>query len=109
MQVEITGHHIELTAALKNYVNEKITRLERHFDHVLNIRVILKVKNKQYHKAEATLHMSGNHIFANAKANDMYAAIDILIDKLDRQILKHKEKTKDHHRREAVNIKEMIV
>jgi putative sigma-54 modulation protein len=102
MQLDITGHHIDVTPALNTYVREKITRLKRHFDQVLDIHVILKVK-KLDHTAEASLHMSGNHIFADASANDMYAAIDSLTDKLDRQILKHKEKMKNHNRQEGAH------
>lgn len=100
MQLEVTGRHIEITKSLNSYVQDKITRLKRHFDQVLDIHVILEVQ-KTTHKAEASLHVSGNHIFADASAEDMYAAIDSLIDKLDRQIVKHKEKLKDHHRQEG--------
>ena len=103
MQLEITGHHLEVTESMSTYIREKADRLKRHFDQVMNIHFILEVE-KQQHKAEATLHVSGNHIFANAHANDMYAAIDALIDKLDRQIVKHKEKVKDHHRQEAAQL-----
>jgi len=100
MQLEVTGRHIEVTKSLNSYVHEKIIRLKRHFDQVLNIHVILEVQ-KTTHKAEASIHVSGNHIFADSNAADMYAAIDSLIDKLDRQIVKHKEKLKDHHRQEG--------
>ena len=100
MQLEITGHHIEVTPALNNYIKEKFERIKRHFDQVLNIHVILEVENKTVHSADATIHVSGNQIFANAKEANMYAAIDALSDKLDRQILKHKAKLKDHHRDE---------
>ncbi len=101
MQLEITGHHIEVTPALNAYVQDKLTRIRRHFDQVLNIHVILEVENKIKHSAEASIHVSGNHIFANAKEESMYAAIDSLADKLDRQVLKHKTKIKDHHREEG--------
>lgn len=100
MQLEVTGRHIEVTQSLNSYVHEKITRLKRHFDKVLDIHVILEVQ-KTTHKAEASIHVSGSHIFADASAEDMYVAIDALIDKLDRQIVKHKEKLKDHHRNEG--------
>lgn len=105
MQLEITGHHLEVTDAMNNYISEKAERLRRHFDKVMNIHFILEVE-KQRHKAEATLHLSGNHIFADAHADDMYAAIDSLVDKLDRQIVKHKEKLKSHHRQEAAQMAE---
>ncbi len=91
MQLSVTGHHIELTDALRNYVKEKIKRIERHFDHVTNVHVILSPERHQQ-KAEATVHVSGADVFAYAVEDDMYAAIDLLVDKLDRQILKHKEK-----------------
>jgi len=96
MQLMVSGHHIEITVALRDYVTGKMERLERHFDHVTNIHVVLSVE-KLRQKAEATLHVSGANLFANAEHEDMYAAIDALTDKLDRQIKKHKEKLKDHH------------
>jgi len=95
MQINLTGHHIEVTDSLKDYVNEKMARLERHFDKVSNTHVILAIENVK-HKAEATVHMSGHDIFADCMADDMYAAIDGLVDKLDRQVKKHKEKLKNH-------------
>ncbi|MDD3609089.1 MAG: ribosome-associated translation inhibitor RaiA [Halothiobacillaceae bacterium] len=95
MQISITGHHVELTDALRGYVESKISRLERHFDRVMDIHVILSVE-KLRQKAEANIHLSGNDIHAEATEEDMYAAIDALADKLDRQIVKHKEKTSDH-------------
>lgn len=96
MQLNLSGHHIDITTALRDYVSNKMERLERHFDHVTNVHVILSVE-KLRQKAEATLHVSGANLFANAEHENMYAAIDALVDKLDRQIKKHKEKTKDHH------------
>lgn len=100
MQTNITGHHIDVTPALKQYVGTKFAKLERHFDSVLDVHVILTVE-KLRHKAEADLRVSGNHIHAEAIDGDMYAAIDLLIDKLDRQIVKHKEKVQDKHAHEA--------
>ncbi len=97
MQVNITGHHVEITAPLRQYVLEKLARLERHFDHMTNVHVVLGVE-KVRQKAEATIHGAGSEIFAEAVEDDMYAAIDALVDKLDRQILKRKEKLKSHHR-----------
>lgn len=91
MQVNISGHHIDLTTALKDYINQKTDRLERHFDQITNIDFILSVE-KQRQTAEASIHVSGKDLFANVEDNDMYAAIDKLIDKLDRQLIKHKEK-----------------
>ena len=95
MQINLTGHHIDLTDSMKAYVNEKMTKLERHFDQVTDTHVILTV-DKQGHKAEATVHMSGNNVFADCISEDMYAALDGLVDKLDRQVKKHKEKLKNH-------------
>lgn len=100
MQLNITGHHIEITPALQTYVQSKFEKLERHFDHVTNVHVVLTVE-KLRHKAEATVHISGADVFADAIEADMYAAIDMLADKLDRQIKKHKEKLTDHHRSEG--------
>ena len=95
MQINLTGHHLEITDSLRQYVDSKFTKLERHFDHINNVHVILNVE-KLNQKAEATLHLSGAEVFANAEHSDMYAAIDALIDKLDRQVIKHKEKLKRH-------------
>ena len=98
MQLSVTGHHLDVTDSLRDYVSEKFAKLERHFDHVTNVHVILSLE-KQRQKAEATVSIAGGNIFADAENEDMYAAIDALTDKLDRQIVKHKEKIKDHHRR----------
>lgn len=95
MQVNLTGHHVDITEALRNYVESKLEKLERHFDHVTNVHVILTVE-KQRQKAEANLHISGADVFADATDENMYAAIDALVDKLDRQVLRHKEKLKSH-------------
>ncbi|HAD48989.1 MAG: hypothetical protein CMF12_06205 [Idiomarina sp.] len=95
MQINLTGHHIDITDALRDYVDTKFAKLERHFDHINNVHVILKVE-KTDQIAEANLHVNGGEIFADAKHEDMYAAIDGLIDKLDRQVIKHKEKLKKH-------------
>jgi putative sigma-54 modulation protein len=106
MQVNLTGHHVDLTDALRAYVDEKIARLERHFDHVSNVHVILSVE-KLNKKAEATVHIAGADVFADSVHEDMYAAIDALVDKLDRQVLRHKEKLKKHRgngNRESIEI-----
>jgi putative sigma-54 modulation protein len=95
MQINLTGHHVDVTDALKGYVDNKFERLARHFDHVINAHVILSVE-KLAQKAEATLHVNGGKLFADSVHEDMYAAIDTLIDKLDRQILRHKEKKSSH-------------
>ncbi|THB73575.1 MAG: ribosome-associated translation inhibitor RaiA [Gammaproteobacteria bacterium] len=97
MQINLTGHHVDITDSLRNYVDSKFERLERHFDNVTNTHVILSVE-KLEQKAEATMHLSGNTVFADSIEEDMYAAIDTLVDKLDRQVKKHKEKIKNHKR-----------
>lgn len=91
MQLNISGHHVELTDALKDYVSTKLSKLERHFDHISNVQVTLHVE-KTRQTAEAVIHISGGELHAKAENEDMYAAIDQLTDKLDRQVLKHKEK-----------------
>ena len=91
MQINITGHHVELTDAIRDYVNSKFEKLERHFDHITNVQVTLTVQN-QRQEAEATVFISGGELFAKTESDVLYAAIDSLIDKLDRQIIKHKEK-----------------
>ena len=106
MKINLTGHHVELTDPLREYVNSKMDRLERHFDHVTDTHVILSVE-KLRHKAEATMHISGGKIFADAEQENMYAAIDSLVDKLDRQVKKHKEKMTDHHRSEGSIAREL--
>lgn len=101
MRINISGHHVEVTHPLREYVLSKFDRLERHFDQITNIDVTLVVE-KAIQKAEASVHVSGADLFANAKNQDMYAAIDGLADKLDRQIIKHKEKTYGKHHRQSV-------
>ena len=99
MNLKLTGNHVEVTPAMRDYVNTKLSKITRHFDHVIDVSVILSVeKHKQ--KAEANLHIRGKDIFVEADGTDMYASIDSLVDKLDRQVLKHKEKTlekRNHH------------
>ena len=106
MQINLSGHHVDITTPLREYVNSKMERLERHFDHVTDIHVVLGVE-KLRHKAEATMHISGGTIFADAVEENMYAAIDALVDKLDRQLKKHKEKITNHHRGEGSIAREL--
>jgi len=101
MQINLSGHHIEVTSALRDYVNSKLSKIEKHFDHVGNVHVVLSVE-KKIQKAEATVFISGGELFADAKDENMYAAIDALADKLDRQIIKHKEKQTNYHRNSDV-------
>lgn len=100
MNLNISGHHLDLTDPLREYVKTKLQRVERHFDHLIDANVVLSV-DKLEHKAEATLHASGANLHAEAVKEDMYAAIDQLMDKLDRQTLKHKERRRDHHAKEV--------
>ena len=91
MQINITGHHVELTDALNEYVHSKFDKLERHFDNITNAQVVLSVE-KQRQVAEADIHIAGGQLVATHEHDDMYAAIDGLVDKLDRQTIQHKEK-----------------
>ena len=100
MNLHLSGHHLEITPAIRGYITGKLDRVTRHFDHVIDVNVILTVE-KLKQKVEATVHLSGKNIFVETHDADMYAAIDSLIDKLDRQILKHKEKNSGKRGREA--------
>lgn len=97
MNLNITGHHVEVTPAIREYVSGKLDRVVRHFDHVTATHVILSVQ-KLRQKAEVTVHVRGRDIFVESEHDDLYAAIDTMIDKLDRQVVKHKEKSADHGR-----------
>lgn len=101
MQINISGHHVEITPALRDYVNEKLQRIERHFEHITELNCVLTVE-KLEHKAEATVYVSGNSLHAHSVEEDMYAAIDTMTDKLDRQVRRHKDKITDHHAHESV-------
>jgi putative sigma-54 modulation protein len=95
MQINLSGHHVEVTSSLREYVDTKFLKLERHFDHINNVHVVLTVE-KLNQKAEASVHINGGEVFASAVNSDMYASIDTLVDKLDRQILKYKGKIAQH-------------
>ncbi|MCX7672998.1 MAG: ribosome-associated translation inhibitor RaiA [Thiobacillaceae bacterium] len=97
MNLNITGHHLDVTPALRSYVEDKLGRITRHFDHVIDVSVVLSVE-KLRQKAEVNVHLPGKDIFVEHVDGDLYAAIDALADKLDRQILKHKQKLTDVHR-----------
>ncbi len=101
MQLNVSGHHIEVTESLREYVATKIEKIERHFDLVSDVSCILTVE-KLRHKAEATAKVNGGTIYVDNTEEDMYAAIDGLVDKLDRRVRKYKEKSVDHHARESV-------
>lgn len=100
MQLNVTGHHVDVTVPLKDYVEKKLDRIVRHSDKVIDVHCILTVE-KLRHKAEATVLLCGATVYADAVEQDMYAAIDALADKLDRRVKKHKEKASDHHALEA--------
>ena len=91
MNLHLTGHQLPITPAIREYVASKLERLTQHFDHVIDVNVIVSVEKLQQ-KIEATVHVRGKDIFCESSASDLYAAIDSLVDKLDRNIIKHKEK-----------------
>lgn len=101
MNLTISGHHLDVTPALREYVLNKLERVMRHFDQVVDVSVILSVEKKkekeQRQKAEVTLHVKGRDIFVEQSHEDLYAAIDQLMDKLDRQVVRHKDRVQDHH------------
>jgi putative sigma-54 modulation protein len=104
MQLTVTGHHVDVSPALREYVDTKLAKLQRHFDHLTDVHCVLTVE-KMAHKAEATTQLSGGTIHADAVEENMYAAIDGLVDKLDRQVKKHKEKITDHHAKEVERLR----
>ncbi len=108
MQLNLSGQHIEITDSLRDHVNNKFEKLTRHFDQVTNVHVVLTVE-KQRHKAEATVHVSGADLFASDENENMYTAIEHLVNKLDRQIIKHKDKLKDHHQAHGADMKNNAV
>ena len=95
MNLHLTGHQLPITPAIREYIAAKLERITHHFDNVIDVNVIMSV-DKLEQKIEATVHVRGRDIFCESSATDMYAAIDGLVDKLDRTILKHKEKTLSH-------------
>ncbi|MDP3812768.1 ribosome hibernation-promoting factor, HPF/YfiA family [Hydrogenophaga sp.] len=101
MNLTISGHHLEVTPALRGYVTTKLERISRHFDQVVDIKVLLTVDNLKEkdlrQKAECNIHVKGRDLFAESAHADLYAAVDELADKLDRQVLRYKDKTQDHH------------
>jgi putative sigma-54 modulation protein len=101
MNLNLSGHHLEITPAIRDYITSKLSRITRHFDHVIDVNVIISVEKLQQ-KIEANVHVRGRDIFVECDDADMYAAIDMLVDKLDRQILKHKEKGSGHRHNGAL-------
>jgi putative sigma-54 modulation protein len=98
MNLIIHGHHVEVTAALRGYVEDKMERIRRHFDNVIEADVLLSVQDKLRQKAEIRLRVRGSNLYAEQTEEDMYAAIDGLMDKLDRLVLRHKDRTRNHAR-----------
>ncbi|HEX5805607.1 MAG TPA: ribosome-associated translation inhibitor RaiA [Macromonas sp.] len=101
MNLTISGHHLDITPSLRSYVTSKLDRISRHFDQVVDIKVLLTVDNitekDHRQKAECNIHVKGKDIFAESSHADLYAAVDELADKLDRQVLRYKDKTQDHN------------
>jgi len=101
MNLTISGHHLEVTPALRSYVTDKLDRITRHFDQVVDVKVLLSIENQtekeRRQKAECNIHVKGNDMFAESAHQDLYAAVDDLVDKLDRQVVKHKDKIRNHH------------
>jgi putative sigma-54 modulation protein len=105
MNLTISGHHLEVTPALRSYVTSKLDRITRHFDQVVDVKVLLSIEKQKEkekrQKAECNIHVKGNDMFAESSHEDLYAAVDELVDKLDRQVGKHKEKLQNHHHEAA--------
>lgn len=97
MQLSISGHHLDITEAIKQHSIEKLSKIKHHFDHLININMILEVE-KGVQRAEATIHVSGADLFAKAESDNLYVSIDQMVNKLDSQIRKHKEKLNDHRK-----------
>ncbi|MDB9865765.1 ribosome-associated translation inhibitor RaiA [Candidatus Thioglobus sp.] len=95
MQLNLSGHHLDITSSIRQHTSDKLTKIKHHFGNIMNVNMTLEVQ-KDLQKAEATIHVSGADLFAKAESNDMYASIDQLINKLDSQIIKHKEKLHNH-------------
>ena len=106
MNLNLTGHHVEITPAMRNYVTDKMVKIKRHFDNVIDINVTLSVE-KLSQNAEANVHVRGKDIFVESNSTNMYASIDSLVDKLDRKILKQKEKYTDHRNNSSLKNQEL--
>jgi putative sigma-54 modulation protein len=101
MNLTISGHHLEVTPALRSYVTGKLDRITRHFDQVVDVKVLLSIENQTEkegrQRAECNIHVKGNDMFAESAHHDLYAAVDDLVDKPDRQVVKHKDRIRNHH------------
>ena len=95
MQLNLSGHHLDITSSLREHTSDKLSKIKHHFDNVMNVNMILEVQ-KDVQKAEATIHIRGAALFAKAQSSDMYVSIDQLVNKLDSQLIKHKEKLHNH-------------
>jgi putative sigma-54 modulation protein len=108
MNLTISGHHLEVTPAMRSYVASKLDRITRHFDQVVDVKVLLsveKLKEKERRqRAECNIHVKGSDFFAECANQDLYAAVDELLDKLDRKVVQHKDKIKNHHHEAAKRI-----
>ncbi len=108
MNLTISGHHLEVTPALRSYVTAKLDRITRHFDQVVDVKVLLSVEKQREkdrrQRAECNIHVKGSDLFAECAHQDLYAAVDELVDKLDRKVVRHKDKLKDHHHEAAKRI-----
>lgn len=108
MNLTISGHHLEVTPALRSYVTSKLDRITRHFDQVVDVKVLLSVENQKEkdkrQRAECNIHVKGNDLFAESAHEDLYAAVDELMDKLDRQVVRHKDKLQSHDRAAAKHL-----
>ena len=102
MNLTISGHHLEVTPALRGYVTSKLDRVTRHFDQMVDVKVLLSVENQKEkdkrQRAECTIRVKGNDLFAESAHEDLYAAVDELMDKLDRQVVRHKDKVQSYDR-----------
>ena len=100
MKLTISGHHLEVTPALRSYVTSKLDRITKHFDSVVDIKVLLTVEKQKEkegrQRAECNIHVKGNDLFAESASEDLYAAVDDLVDKLDRQVVRHKDRIQNH-------------
>lgn len=108
MNIKINSHHVEVTPAMRSHLENKLLRIGHHFDQVMNVSVTLSINNEKekdlHNHAEITLHLKGKDLFAEAHHSDMYHAMDLVVDKLDRQVLKYKEKVQDHHHHTPKNL-----
>lgn len=108
MNLTISGHHLEVTPALRSYVTSKLDRITRHFDQLVDVKVLLSVENQKEkdrrQRAECRIAVKGNDLFAESSHEDLYAAVDELVDKLDRQVVRHKDKVQSHDRAAAKHL-----